>query len=142
MVEMAVEPNSPLLGKTIAESGLKDMPDIFLFGILREGKLKTPIQDKAIFRDGDRLVFTGESSHLEDLISLDNRTILREIILIMELTAIPFPSSVILMQEILIMVHRSLNRISVKVLLHRNKRHGIQVRNHLHRVVICLEEWL
>ena len=71
LVEMAVEPNSPLLGKTIAESGLKDMPDIFLFGILREGKLKTPIQDKAIFRDGDRLVFTGESSHLEDLHKID-----------------------------------------------------------------------
>ncbi len=67
LVEMAVEPESPLLGKTIAESGLREMPNLFLFGILREGKLKTPIQDKAIFRDGDRLVFTGESDHLEHL---------------------------------------------------------------------------
>jgi len=67
LVEMAVETKSPLLGKTIAESGLKEMPNLFLFGILREGKLKTPIQDKAIFRDGDRLVFTGENTHLDDL---------------------------------------------------------------------------
>ena len=71
LVEMAVEPNSRLLGKTIAESGLKDLPNIFLFGILREGKLKTPIQDKAIFRDGDRLIFTGESTHLENLDNID-----------------------------------------------------------------------
>ncbi|MCM8527207.1 MAG: SLC13 family permease [Lentisphaeraceae bacterium] len=71
LVEMAVEPKSPLLGKTIAESGLKEMPNLFLFGILREGKLKTPIQDKAIFRDGDRLVFTGESAHLEHLDKID-----------------------------------------------------------------------
>ena len=71
LVEMAVETNSSLLGKTIAESGLREMPNLFLFGILREGKLKTPIQDKAIFRDGDRLVFTGESAHLEDLDKID-----------------------------------------------------------------------
>lgn len=71
LVEMAVEPGSPLLGKTISESGLKDLPNIFLFGILREGKLKTPIQDKAIFRDGDRFIFTGESAHLENLDNID-----------------------------------------------------------------------
>lgn len=71
LVEMAVEPKSPLLGKTIAESGLRELPNLFLFGILREGKLKTPIQDKAIFRDGDRLVFTGESTHLGHLNKID-----------------------------------------------------------------------
>ena len=71
LVEMALEPKSPLLGKTIAESGLKEMPDLFLFGILREGKLKTPIQDKAIFRKGDRLIFTGESGHLQHLDKID-----------------------------------------------------------------------
>ena len=77
LVEMALEPKSPLLGKTIAESGLKELPDLFLFGILREGKLKTPIQDKAIFRKGDRLVFTGESNqllHLDKINGLSNPT--------------------------------------------------------------------
>ena len=67
LIEMAVESGSPLLGKTIAQSQLKELPDLFLFGVLREGKLKTPIQDESIFRDGDRLVFTGEADHLEDL---------------------------------------------------------------------------
>ena len=56
-----------LLGKTIAESGLKEMPHIFLFGVLREGKLKTPVQDEAIYRKGDRLIFTGERHYLDRL---------------------------------------------------------------------------
>ncbi|NQZ60312.1 MAG: SLC13 family permease, partial [Lentisphaeraceae bacterium] len=64
LVEMSLENGSLLNHKTIAASGLRNLPDIFLFAVRRNGEFISPVQDSFQLNINDRLVFTGEHNNL------------------------------------------------------------------------------
>lgn len=66
-VEMIVEPNSPLAGKTIEEVGLRHLPGLYLIEIDREGQFLPAVSPQERLRDNDRLIFAGIVESIIDL---------------------------------------------------------------------------
>jgi di/tricarboxylate transporter len=58
-VEMLVEPDSPLVGRTIEEAGLRHLPGIYLMEVGREGEVLPAVPSSHRLHAGDRLVFAG-----------------------------------------------------------------------------------
>ena len=59
LVEMLVQPGCRLVGKTIADAGLRHLPGLFLIEIDREGEVIGPAGPDEVVQANDRLVFTG-----------------------------------------------------------------------------------
>ncbi len=66
-VEMIVEPNSSLAGKTIEEVGLRHLPGLYLIEIDREGQFLPAVSPRERLRDNDRLIFAGIVESIIDL---------------------------------------------------------------------------
>ncbi|HSG92430.1 MAG TPA: SLC13 family permease, partial [Methylotenera sp.] len=60
-LEVMVEVGGPLSGKSIAEAGLRDQKSVYLVEIERNGTLLTAVPSEERLRDGDRLVFAGDT---------------------------------------------------------------------------------
>ncbi|MDA0649884.1 MAG: SLC13 family permease [Proteobacteria bacterium] len=62
LIEMVVGDDSRLIGKTVAENGLRDLGELFLVELVREGRLLTPVSPGELLEAGDRLIFSGDVS--------------------------------------------------------------------------------
>ncbi len=58
-IELEVEPQSPLIGKSIEEAGLRGLPGVFLAEIERGAKLMPAVAPTEVLQAGDRLMFVG-----------------------------------------------------------------------------------
>lgn len=67
MAEMLVTPRSRLIGKTIEQAGLRQLPGLFVVEIDRDGQLITPVNPDEVLEEGDHLVFTGIVSSIIEL---------------------------------------------------------------------------
>ena len=67
LVEMLVQPECRLIGQTVEEAGLRQLPGLFLIEIDRNGELIGPVGPRERLVAGDRLVFTGVVSTIVDL---------------------------------------------------------------------------
>ena len=65
--ELMVEPDSPLVGKTIEAAGLRHLPGAFLAEIDRDGMVLPAVSPQERLRGGDRLVFVGIVESVVDL---------------------------------------------------------------------------
>jgi di/tricarboxylate transporter len=66
-VEMLVEADGPLVGLSIEQAGLRQLPGLFLVEIERGGEVLPAVSSRERLRDNDRLVFTGVSDSVVDL---------------------------------------------------------------------------
>ncbi len=66
-VEMLVEPDSPLEGKTIEQAGLRQLPGMYLMEIDREGRILPAVSPRERLRGNDRLIFAGIVDSVKDL---------------------------------------------------------------------------
>ena len=69
-VEMVVDPQSPLAGRTISEAGLRNLEGVYLVEIERDGRVLAPVGPGEVLEGGDRLVFAGNVARVVDLHSL------------------------------------------------------------------------
>lgn len=67
LVEMRVEPQSPLDGRTVEEAGLRNLQGLFLAEVIRNGSSLVPVRRTDRLAAGDRLVFTGDVSAIIEL---------------------------------------------------------------------------
>ncbi|QJR79880.1 SLC13 family permease [Alteromonas pelagimontana] len=67
IVEAEVESNSELIGKTVEENHLRNLPELFLVEVVREGQLITPVSPDLIILEGDKLIFSGNVQKLDNL---------------------------------------------------------------------------
>ncbi len=67
LVEMVVEPVCPLIGVTVQEAGLRQLPGLFLVEIERGGEAISPVTPDERLASGDRLLFAGVVSTIVDL---------------------------------------------------------------------------
>jgi di/tricarboxylate transporter len=58
-IEMLVEPNSVLAGKTIEQAGLRHLPNMFVAEIDRDGEILAAVSPQERLQGGDRLLFVG-----------------------------------------------------------------------------------
>jgi di/tricarboxylate transporter len=66
-VEMLVDPSGPLVGRTIEQAGLRQLPHTFLAEIERGGELLAAVAPEVVLRADDRLVFVGVIGAVVDL---------------------------------------------------------------------------
>ncbi len=66
-VEMLVELDSPLKGKTVEQAGLRSLPGVFLIEIQRSGHLITAVGPAQRLYEDDRLIFAGNVESVVDL---------------------------------------------------------------------------
>ena len=67
LVEMQVESKCPLIGKTVENAGLRNLPGLFLIEIGRSDETITPVSPNDMIRAHDRLIFTGVVTTIADL---------------------------------------------------------------------------
>lgn len=67
LVEMHVQPNCPLIGKSVQSAGLRHLPGLFLIEIGRGDETITPVSPNDMIRANDQLIFTGVVTTIADL---------------------------------------------------------------------------
>lgn len=58
-IEMTLEPGGPLIGKSIEEAGLRNLSNLFLAEIERQGRVLSAVSPEEVLQEGDQLVFVG-----------------------------------------------------------------------------------
>jgi di/tricarboxylate transporter len=68
IVEAQLKENGSIVGKTIAEAGLRNLDNLYLFKILRNKEEITVNPKETILHKGDHLLFTGNTQGIASLI--------------------------------------------------------------------------
>lgn len=66
-VEMELDPSSPLVGRTIEQAGLRQLPGVYLMEIDRAGHVMAAVSPQTILQARDHLVFVGVVDSVVDL---------------------------------------------------------------------------
>ncbi len=69
MVETVVNKNSEFIGKTVIEAGLRNLKGLFLAEIIRQEKKISPVKPTEIIKEGDLLIFVGDTDSIYELIN-------------------------------------------------------------------------
>ncbi len=67
IAEMLVQPDSPLIGKSIEDAGLRQLPGLFLIEIERGDQVMAAVSSEELLQANDRLVFAGILDSVMDL---------------------------------------------------------------------------
>ncbi len=66
LLETHIEENSSLIGKTVEEGGLRNLKDIYLVEIERNGRYIRPVAPDMILEEGDVLFFAGATESISE----------------------------------------------------------------------------
>ena len=66
-IEMMVREDSPLVGYTIENAGLRHLPNLFLVEIVRNETILAAVEPDEVLQANDRLIFTGMVESIVDL---------------------------------------------------------------------------
>ncbi|MFQ3234533.1 MAG: di/tricarboxylate transporter [Paraglaciecola sp.] len=78
MIEAKVEAYSELAGKSVEENHLRNLPELFLIEIAREGKLISPVTPDLVIQAGDKLIFSGDIHKVDNLSHIKGLTLFAE----------------------------------------------------------------
>ncbi len=67
IVEMEVFPGSALVGRSVADAGLRNLQGVYMVEIERDGRAIAPVRPDVVLVEGDRLVFAGNAGRVVDL---------------------------------------------------------------------------
>jgi di/tricarboxylate transporter len=66
-IEMIVGEDSVLIGQSIEEAGLRQLPGLFVVEVVREGTILAAVEPDEILQKDDRIIFTGLVDSIADL---------------------------------------------------------------------------
>jgi di/tricarboxylate transporter len=66
-IDMVVQPASALVGRSVADAGLRSLTGVYLVEIERDGRLIAPVRPEEPLAAGDRLTFAGNVERVLDL---------------------------------------------------------------------------
>ncbi|TXI17097.1 MAG: TRAP transporter large permease subunit [Nitrosomonas sp.] len=69
-LEVSIEPNGALVGKTIEQAGLRHLQRVYLIEIERNGMVVSVVSPDEVLQGGDRLVFAGDTDAISDLLRI------------------------------------------------------------------------
>ncbi|MDP8218593.1 MAG: SLC13 family permease [Candidatus Theseobacter exili] len=67
VIELKILHNCPLIGKTIQSAGLRNLKNVFLLEVEREGESLAPVTPDEIIQENDRMMFVGITSAIVEL---------------------------------------------------------------------------
>ncbi|MDT8394353.1 MAG: SLC13 family permease [Bacteroidales bacterium] len=71
MVEVIVRKNSDIVGKSVSEAGLRNLKSLFLAEIIRGPEVIRPVSPSNFIKEGDILLFAGDTQTIVDMIDGD-----------------------------------------------------------------------
>ncbi|UII23687.1 SLC13 family permease [Fulvivirga ligni] len=71
LIEKRLSDNSPLIGKTVAEGGLRNLNGVYLVEIVRDNQIISPVTPKEKIIANDVLIFAGNTDNIVDLTLTD-----------------------------------------------------------------------
>ncbi|MFZ1809395.1 MAG: SLC13 family permease [Cyclobacteriaceae bacterium] len=72
IVETVVFSDSPLVGKSVADAGLRNLKDLFLVEVIRDDRVISPVAPDEVLKANDYLFFSGNTQSIFNLINEDN----------------------------------------------------------------------
>lgn len=66
-IEAEVEAESELIGKTVEQNHLRNLPELFLVEIVRNGNLISPVKPNLVIEEKDKLIFSGNVNKVDSL---------------------------------------------------------------------------
>lgn len=66
-IEAKVAPDSPLVGKSVADNHLRNLPELFLVEIVRDKRLISPVSPETVILPNDKLIFSGNIHKADSL---------------------------------------------------------------------------
>ncbi len=66
-IKMRVDESSPIVGKTIAEAGLRQLDSLYLHAIVRDDQLMTGVGPTMVLQKNDHLIFVGDVRSVVDI---------------------------------------------------------------------------
>lgn len=70
-LEVTVDPNGPLVGKTVSQAGLRHLERVYLAEIERQGTILTAVPSEEVLHGEDRLIFAGDTQAISDLLRIN-----------------------------------------------------------------------
>ena len=71
LLEAEVTLGSSMVGRSVADNGLRDLNGLFLVEIVRDGQLITPVTPREVLQASDKLIFSGDVTRLHVLDEFD-----------------------------------------------------------------------
>ncbi|MGQ8366820.1 SLC13 family permease [Glaciecola sp. 1036] len=78
LLEADVEENSELIGKTVEQNHLRNLPELFLIEVIRNNKIISPVAPDMEIEAGDKLIFTGNIKHIDNIGHIKGLTMFAE----------------------------------------------------------------
>ncbi|TPV61768.1 SLC13 family permease [Aestuariibacter sp. GS-14] len=78
IVEAEVSDDSELVGKTVEQNHLRNLPELFLVEVVRKRKLISPVGPDLVIQGGDKLIFSGNVKNLDALSHIKGLTTFAE----------------------------------------------------------------
>lgn len=78
LLEADVEPDSELVGKSVEENHLRNLPELFLIEIVRSGNILSPVTPDMVIQKNDKLIFTGNVKKIASIEHVKGLTMFAE----------------------------------------------------------------
>ena len=78
LLEADVEAGSELIGNTVEDNHLRNLPELFLIEIVRRKKVITPVTPDMIIEENDKLIFTGNIAKIDSIGHIKGLTMFAE----------------------------------------------------------------
>jgi di/tricarboxylate transporter len=79
LVEAQIRSKSPIIGKSIEEAKLRNLPGLFLVEVSRSGVSLPAVSPHMVLLEGDVLTFAGDTETIADMINANNGLTLTEV---------------------------------------------------------------
>ena len=66
-IEAKVAADSELVGKSVEENHLRNLPELFLVEVIRQGKLISPVSPELVIEANDKLIFSGNVQKVDSI---------------------------------------------------------------------------
>jgi len=78
LVEAEVEAESELIGKTVEQNHLRNLPELFLIEVVRNNRVISPVFPNFVIQEKDKLIFTGNVRKLDSIEHIKGLTLFAE----------------------------------------------------------------
>jgi di/tricarboxylate transporter len=78
LLEADVETDSELIGKTVEQNHLRNLPELFLIEVVRNNRVISPVSPSFIIQAYDKLIFTGNVQKLDNIEHIKGLTMFAE----------------------------------------------------------------
>jgi di/tricarboxylate transporter len=78
LLEADVEADSELIGKSVEQNHLRNLPELFLIEVVRQNRIISPVAPNFVIQQNDKLIFTGNVQKIENIEHIKGLTMFAE----------------------------------------------------------------